>query len=110
MNKGLVGSIVASVVAFARQTIASAQDDDIAAAGNGGTADASADGGAVLVDDVNSGLNSGSGIAVGDVKDGSVAIEGGDVSTFTGVGISADGGVGIADASGGDENVAIAVE
>ena len=101
---GLVAGGIAGVGGVAR---AAAQDDGgIAAAGNGGTAEASADGGAISVGDVNSGLNEGNAIAAGDVGDGAVAIEGGDVSTSTSLGISADGGVAIADASGGDENFA----
>lgn len=40
--------------------------DDIAAAGNGGTADSSANGGAIAVGNVNSGGNSGNVIEVGD--------------------------------------------
>jgi len=40
--------------------------DDIAAAGNGGTADAAANGGAIAVGDVNSGGNFGNEIEVGD--------------------------------------------
>ncbi len=79
---------------------------DIAAAGNGGTADASANGGAVLTGDINSGLNSGSGVAVGDVDDGAVAVDAGDVSSSTSLSIDADGGTAIADASGGDFNFA----
>ena len=101
---GLVAGGIAGVGGVAR---AAAQDDGgIAAAGNGGTAEASADGGAISVGDVNSGLNEGNAIAAGDGWDGAVAIEGGDVSTSTSLGISADGGVAIADASGGDENFA----
>ena len=82
------------------------QDSDLAAAGNGGTASASANGGAVAIGDVNSGLNGGGTIGVGDVYDGSVAIDGGDVSASTTIGITADGGVAVADASGGDGNFA----
>ncbi len=107
-RRALTGLAAAGLLSLALVGGVAAQD--IAAAGNGGTADASAAGGAVLVDDVNSGANSGSDVAVGDVHDGSVAVDGGQVSTSTGVGIGADGGIGIADASGGDENVAIAVE
>ncbi len=81
-------------------------EEDIAAAGNGGTATASADGGAVSVGDVNSGLNSGNAIAAGDVDDGALAIDGGDVSSSTTLTISSDGGTAIADASGGDGNFA----
>jgi hypothetical protein len=81
-------------------------NSDVAAAGNGGTADASADGGAVSIGDVNSGGNTGSGIAAGDNWDGATAIDGGDVSNSTSLGISADGGTAISDASGGDDNFA----
>ena len=42
-------------------------EEDIAAAGNGGTATASADGGAISVGDINSGGNSGNSIVVGNV-------------------------------------------
>ena len=79
---------------------------DLAAAGNGGTANASANGGAVAIGDVNSGLNGGGLIGVGDTHDGSVAVDGGDVSASTTIGITADGGVAIADASGGDNSFA----
>jgi hypothetical protein len=79
---------------------------DIAAAGNGGTADASANGGAILTGDVNSGLNSGSAVVVGDVWDGAVAVDAGDVSSSTTLTLDADGGTAIADASGGDFNFA----
>ncbi len=81
-------------------------EEDIAAAGNGGTATSSADGGAVAVGDVNSGLNSGNAIVAGDNYDGATAIDGGDVSSSTSLGISSDGGTAISDASGGDGNFA----
>lgn len=42
--------------------------DETAAAGNGGTAESSANGGAVSVGDVNSGMNSGNSIEVGDTS------------------------------------------
>ena len=44
-------------------------------------------------------------IGVGDTS-GSVWVDGGDVSNSTSVGITADGGTAIADASGGSYNVA----
>jgi len=78
---------------------------DIASAGNGGTAAASANGGAVAIGDVNSGGNAGNAVGVGDTH-GAVAVDGGDVSSSTSIGISADGGTAIADASGGDNNFA----
>jgi len=83
--------------------------DDVAAAGNGGTATASANGGAVAIDDVDSGGNAGNLIRVGDTW-GWVAVDGGDVASETRIGISADGGTAIADASGGDDNVAIVLD
>ncbi len=84
-------------------------DDDVfepvAASGNGGTAEASANGGAVAVGDVNSGENSGNAIGVGDTV-GGVAVDGGAVANSTTLTIEANGGTAIADASGGDYNVA----
>jgi hypothetical protein len=91
---------------------------ETAAAGNGGVSDASADGGAIAVEDVNSGGNVGSAIAVGDTVGGgydacgnaipAVVIDGGTVTNETIIEISADGGTAIADASGGDGNIASA--
>ncbi len=99
------------------------QDDgfNTASAGNGGGATAAANGGAVSVGDVNSGGNFGNAIGVGDTAGdlicdkfgkcfpsggGSVAVDGGDVANSTNLGIAANGGTAIADASGGDYNVA----
>ena len=79
---------------------------DIASAGNGGVATASANGGAVAIGDVNSGGNAGSAIGVGDTSGGSVFVDGGVVSNSTDLGISANGGTAIADASGGNYNLA----
>ncbi len=76
-----------------------------ASAGDGGYATASADGGTVYVGDVNSGGNVGNAIAVGDTV-GDVRVSGGTVSNETSLSVSADGGVAIADASGGSGNVA----
>jgi hypothetical protein len=89
---------------------------ELAAAGNGGLSDAGADGGAIAVEDVNSGGNAGSAIGVGDTWGGGydacgnavggVYIDGGEVSNETIISVSADGGTAIADASGGDGNFA----
>jgi LPXTG-motif cell wall-anchored protein len=89
---------------------------ELASAGNGGLSDASADGGAIAVENVNSGGNVGSAIAVGDTWGGGydacgnavggVFIDGGEVINETIISVSADGGTAIADASGGDGNVA----
>ena len=81
------------------------QFTDTASAGNGGVATASANGGAVSIGDVNSGGNAGNAIGVGDTS-GSVAVDGGDVANLTDLGITANGGTAIADASGGDYNLA----
>jgi hypothetical protein len=79
---------------------------DIASAGNGGVATASANGGAVSIGNVNSGGNAGSAIGVGDTWGGSVGVDGGTMANVTDLGITANGGTAIADASGGDYNLA----
>jgi hypothetical protein len=79
---------------------------DIASAGNGGVATVSANGGAVAIGDVNSGGNAGSAIGVGDTSGGPVAVDGGSIANLTDLGVSANGGTAIADASGGDYNLA----
>jgi hypothetical protein len=78
---------------------------DVASAGNGGVATASANGGAVSIGDVNSGGNAGNAIGVGDTV-GTVGVDGGAVSNSTALDVSANGGTAIADASGGDYNLA----
>ncbi len=59
----------------------------------------------MAVGDVNSGGNAGNAVGVGDTW-GSVAVDGGTVSSSTSISISANGGTAIADASGGDNNFA----
>lgn len=86
-------------------TMGAAADDDIAAAGNGGTATAAGNGGAVALGDVNSGGNVGSAIGVGDSW-GDVDVSGGAVANSTDASVEIDGGTGIADASGADYNIA----
>ena len=81
------------------------QFTDTASAGNGGVATASANGGAVGIGDVNSGGNAGNAIGVGDTV-GSVGVDGGDVANLTDLGVTANGGTAISDASGGDYNLA----
>jgi hypothetical protein len=78
----------------------------IAFAGNGGVATASADGGVVFIGDINSGGNAGNAIAVGDTTWGSVRVDGGNVVNSTEIAVTADGGMGIADTSGGNGNLA----
>ena len=77
---------------------------EVASSGNGGGANASANGGAVSAGDVNSGGNVGSAIGVGDSV-GNVSVDGGAIANTTNLGVSASGGTAIADASGGDYNV-----
>ena len=81
------------------------QFTDTASAGNGGVASASANGGAVSIADVNSGGNAGSAIGVGDTW-GNVGVDGGTMANSTQLSVSANGGTAIADASGGDYNLA----
>src|ERR687895_312920 len=81
-------------------------ETDIASAGSGGVATASASGGAVGIGDINSGGNAGSAIGVGDTWGGPVAVDGGSIGNLTDLGITASGGTAIADASGGDYNLA----
>ena len=80
--------------------------EDIASSGNGGVATSSASGGAVSVGDVNSGGNAGNAVGVGDTYGGPVAVDGGDVANLTDLGITANGGTSISDASGGSYNLA----
>ncbi len=121
MNKRVNAALTGAVVGVAGVANAEAQsaaglrdkffggDDagttDIASAGNGGVATASANGGAVSIADVNSGGNAGNAIGVGDTQ-GSVAVDGGSVANLTDLSITANGGTAIADASGGDYNLA----
>ena len=79
---------------------------DIASAGNGGVATASANGGAVALGDVNSGGNAGNAIGVGDTYGARLVLMAARLPTLTDIGVSANGGTAIADASGGDYNLA----
>src|SRR5687768_13279405 len=68
-RRRLLGGLLAAVAAGWRPSWTSAQEE-IAAAGNGGTADASANGGAVATGNLNSGENAGHAIGVGDTVGG----------------------------------------
>ncbi len=104
-------SAVAALVGLGllASTLSVAAHDEIAAAGNGGTAEASANGGAISIGNVNSGDNAGNAIGVGHSW-GQVAVDGGAVANSTTVTVSADGGTAISDASGGDDNVAVVLD
>ncbi len=101
----------AAIVAFLGTMTASAHTRevwvDIAAAGNGGVAGASADGGAATIGDVNTGSNVGNTIGVGNTYGGGVYVRGGTASNAASIGVSVDGGGAIADASGGYDNLAV---
>jgi hypothetical protein len=82
---------------------------DVASAGNGGVATASANGGAVSIADINSGGNVCNAIGIGDTS-AAVPVDpqvfGGDCANLTALDVSANGGTAIADASGGNYNLA----
>jgi hypothetical protein len=84
---------------------ASSGDGRTASAGNGGIANASANGGVVSIGDIDSGSNVGNVIGVGDTS-GGVDVYGGNVSNDTDISVSASGGTAVGDASGGSGNVA----
>ncbi len=105
-GKGVFAGAVTTVLGVRS---AGAQFIDTASAGNGGVATASANGGAVSAGDINSGGNVCNAIGVGDTM-GYVPVDpqvyGGDCLNTTALGITVDGGTAIADASGGDYNLA----
>jgi hypothetical protein len=76
-----------------------------ASAGNGGIANANAQGGTVSIGTINSGGNAGNAIGVGNTR-GNVSVSGGAVSNTTDISASAGGGTAIANASGGSGNIA----
>jgi hypothetical protein len=106
LNCGACGTACASGVCDAGVCAAVSATDDPAAAGSGGYATASANGGAVGIGNVDSGDNVGNVVSVGDTY-GPVWVDGGDVSNSTTIDVTADGGTAIADAGGGSGNVAV---
>jgi hypothetical protein len=103
MNHRINAAVAGAVVGLGAVSRASAQFT--ASAGNGGVATASANGGAVSVGDINSGGNVCNAIGIGDTFADPV-VYGGDCLNTTALGITVDGGTAIADASGGDYNLA----
>jgi hypothetical protein len=81
------------------------QSIETASVGNGGAASAAANGGAVAVGDINSGGNVGGAIGVGNTH-GDVLVSGPNAANSTSLGVGANAGSAVADASGGDFNVA----
>ena len=106
MDTRLHSILTAAAAGIVGGAEAAAQTEDVVSAGNGGIATASANGGAVSIGDVNSGGNAGNAIGVGDTWGGPVGVDGGTMANSTTLGVSANGGTAIADASGGDYNLA----
>ncbi len=119
MNKRINAAGIGAAIGLAGVTQAAAQtriqdaffggDDsvtDVASAGNGGVATASANGGAVSAGDINSGGNVCNAIGIGNTYGPDPDVYGGDCLNTTALGITVDGGTAIADASGGDYNIA----
>jgi hypothetical protein len=105
MNHRVNAAVAGTVVGLAGVSRASAQFIDTASAGNGGVATASANGGAVSVGDINSGGNACNAIGIGDTFADPV-VSGGSCLNTTALDITANGGTAIADASGGNYNLA----
>ena len=119
MKRRINGAVIGSVAGLAGMANAAAQSrlqdkffgggdevTDVASAGNGGVATASANGGAVSAGDINSGGNVCNAIGVGDTIGPDPAVYGGDCLNTTDLGIAVDGGTAITDASGGNYNLA----
>jgi hypothetical protein len=105
---GLAGTANAAAQFRLRDRFFGDGDDftDIASVGNGGVATASANGGAVSIGDINSGGNTGCAIGIGDTFGPDPTVTGCDIFNTTGLDVSVNGGTAIADASGGDYNLA----
>lgn len=103
----LSGLIAALAGIRAKATLS--KEENTASSGNGGLADAHANGGAVEVSSINSGGNAGHALGVGDSA-GDVDVHGGTVMNQTAIDIESEGGTAISDASGGDHNVAGVLE
>ena len=103
--KGVFAGAVAAVVG-ATTVLAEEDGNDIASAGNGGVATAAGNGGAAGLGNINSGGNVGSAIAIGDTYGPDPDVYGGDILNATGIDVAVDGGTGIADATGGNNNLA----
>jgi hypothetical protein len=108
MNKRINAAVSGAVASVLGARVALADDlgPDIASAGNGGVATASANGGAVGIGNINSGGNVCNAIGIGDTIGPDPAVYGGDCFNATDIAVSVDGGVAIADASGGNYNLA----
>ena len=102
-GKGVLSGVAAALVGA---KAVAAQVTDTASAGNGGVATAAGNGGAVSAGNINSGGNVGSAIAIGDTVGPDPDVYGGDILNDTAMAVAVDGGTGIADATGGNNNLA----
>jgi hypothetical protein len=102
-KSALIGSVVA--LGLVVSTLSAGAQEFLAAAGNGGVSMANANGGAVAIGDISAGENVGNIIRVGNTW-GDVWVDGGATANSLDFGITAAGGTGIADSSGGDDNIA----
>ncbi|MDQ2654015.1 MAG: hypothetical protein M3Z20_13360, partial [Chloroflexota bacterium] len=103
-RRRMLGALLAALAGTRSGSVGA--EDNAAIAGNGGRANAHANGGALRVGNINSGGNT---IAAGDTV-GDVQVYGGRVVNTTSVDLAADDGTAIADASGGDHNLAAVIE
>ena len=104
-GKGVFAGAVAAVLG-AKTVLAEDLSIDTASAGNGGVATAAGNGGALSAGNINSGGNVGNAIAVGDTYGPDPDVYGGDIANQTAMAVAVDGGTGIADATGGNNNLA----
>jgi hypothetical protein len=104
-GKGVFAGAVAAVLG-AKTVLAEDLSIDTASAGNGGVATAAGNGGALSAGNINSGGNVGSAIAIGDTYGPDPQVYGGDIANQTAMAVEVDGGTGIADATGGNNNLA----
>ena len=94
--------------------LGASDDGYMVSSGNGGVAGTTANGGIVVIENINSGGNSGNchrgrrHLLCRRRFGGGVSIDGGTVDNSTTINIDASGGTAIADASGGDDNLAAA--
>lgn len=103
MTKGsLIGALVG--VGLVASTLGAAADE-IVAAGNGGTGDGWANGGAVSLGNVNSGGNTGATISLGNSW-GNVDVTPASIANSTSFSVNANAGIAISDGSGAADSVA----
>ncbi len=102
----LIAVLVAICLTFS--TMSAVADDETAASGNGGTGTGAANGGAAALGDIESGSNLGNALGLGDTGGGEIS--GGSVANSTDLTAALDGGTGIADATGGDDNIAFTLD